>query len=66
MSCQRVCKQGRDNIIVTKIHYNSIACIDSVPPQKERACLNPLWIYESVKRTLITVSLLQVYKDVRD
>ena len=33
----------------TKIHYNSIACIDSVTPPRERACLDLLRIYESIQ-----------------
>ena len=47
----------------TKIHYNSLVCIDSVPPQRERACLDLLWIYESVKRTLSrTVNVISIQK----
>ena len=43
--------------------------VDSVPPQRERACLDFLRIYETVQYSVThlaasTVSLLQVHKDV--
>ena len=30
----------------------TVIYVDSVPPQRERACLDLLWIHESVQKTL--------------
>ena len=48
----------------------TVRYVDSVPSQRERACLNLLWIHESVQYSVkhlavSAVSLLQVHKDVR-